>query len=229
MDFISEEFRKKIQTLAGIMLEVVTMADKEVMYKDSPQRIPFDRALMRQAIERGQEVGLSFQSNNEKYKMPVTKFRIIQPVAMGMSKKGELVIRALHVLGQSEREAMETGQRSAEVENEWRLFKAKNIKGMWLTGRYFAGPMPGYNPNDKGMTSVEVAIDFAKAREYQNNLSKEQAFKDRAAQQQTQNKNIKPLFKKDIPGPNRPLPKIKDIPSVNKNPSQEPGQDNSVS
>ncbi len=224
MNNLSEDYKKKIQTLAGVLNEAVSMSDKEIMYKDSPQRVPFDRALMKQAIERGQEIGLSFQSNNEKYKMPVTKFRVVQPVAMGISKKGELVIRGLHIIGQSEREALATGRRSAEVENEWRLFKAKNVKGMWLTGRYFSGPMPGYNPSDKGMTNVEVSIDFTKAKEYQNNLSKEKAFKDREAQQQ---KNIKPLFKKDLPPVNQDISKLP--PSQRKKqglPMKNPGQNN---
>ena len=192
MEFLSEKYKKKLLTLAGMLEEAVSAAEKEILYKNSVQRVPFDRALMKQAIENGEEVGLSFQSNNDKYKMPVSKFRIVQPVAMGISKKGELVIRGLHVIGQSEREALATGSRSAEVENEWRLFKVKNIKTMFMTNRYFHGPMPGYNPNDKGMTSIEVSINFSKAKAYQDNLQAQ--LKDKEKQKTA--KPIKPLFKK---------------------------------
>lgn len=194
MEFLSEDYKTRLQHLAGLM-EAISSSEKEILYKDSAQRIPFDRALMKQAIERGMEVGLSFQSNNEKYKMPVTKYRIIQPVAMGTSTAGELVIRGVHIVGQSERAARETGSRSAEVENEWRLFKAKNIKGMWLTGRYFSEPIPGYNANDSDMSSIEVAYNPMKARSYQDGISKEKAYKEREKELQQQNK-VRPLFRK---------------------------------
>ena len=69
--------------------------------------------------------------------MPVAKYRIIYPVAMGISKAGNQVIRAYHKFGQSEGEAIRTGKRSAEVEGAWRLMKTSNIKSMWLTGTFF--------------------------------------------------------------------------------------------
>ena len=76
--------------------------------------------------------------------MPVAKARIIHPVALGTDKKGNLVIRGLHIAGQSEKAARETGVRSAEVEAEkegigaWRLFKASNVRSMWFTDRFFS-------------------------------------------------------------------------------------------
>jgi len=145
-----------------ILLEVSDI-DKTQLYAKSNERKPFNRELMKQAIESGLEVGLSFKSDNEEYTMPTTKYRIIWPVVMGTSKKGNLVIRGYHIIGQSERKAIETGVRSAEVQNEWRLFNAKNIKGMWLTGRSFADLPSNYNPQDKSMNSIIVSFNKNKA------------------------------------------------------------------
>jgi len=205
----------RLQKLAGIvLLEEVSMEDKEKLYSNSYQRIPFDRSLMKSAIERGEQVGITFQSNNSKYKMPTVKYRVINPVCMGIGKSGELLIRAQHVIGQSEREAIRTGIRSAEVEDQWRLFKAKNIKGMFLTGNYFHGPMPNYNPNDKGMISIEVAIDFAKAKAYQDELVKQ------AKEKENIKKPIVPLFKAQEQQPVKPIstevPVVPETPKINK-------------
>lgn len=146
-----------------ILLEV-SDADKDLMYAKSNERKAFNRNLMKSSIENGLEVGLSFKSNNDDYTMPTTKYRIIWPVAMGTSKKGNLVIRGYHIVGQSERKAIETGIRSAEAENEWRLFNASNIKGMWLTGRSFSDLPSNYNPQDKSMTSVIASFNKNKAQ-----------------------------------------------------------------
>jgi len=208
---LSEQYKRRIQELAGIFItEAMDMATRERLYIKSGERVPFNREMMKQAILNGQELGISFQSNNEKYKMPTTKFRVIQPVAMGIDRKGALVIRGLHVAGQSEDKARKTGVRSAEAENEWRLFKASNIKSMWLTGRYFRGPMPGYNPNDKMMTSIIASIDFNKAKAYQDTIEKEMlASKEKSTEEKK--KLIRPLFKQDYEVPS-------EQPSVNSGP-----------
>jgi len=145
-----------------ILLEV-SDADKNAMFAKSNERKAFNRDFMKQAIENGFEVGLSFKSDNDEYTMPTTKYRIIWPVVMGTTKKGNLAIRGYHIVGQSEKKAIETGIRSAEAENEWRLFNTKNIKGMWLTGRIFTDLPSNYNPQDKSMNSVTVSFDKNKA------------------------------------------------------------------
>jgi mRNA-degrading endonuclease RelE of RelBE toxin-antitoxin system len=166
---ISESYKERLQKLAGILSEA-TEQEKELAFKYSNQRVPYNKDLMIQAINEGREIGVLFQSNNEKYKMPVAKYRIIYPVALGLSKKGNAVIRAFHKMGQSESEAIKTGRRSAEVENDWRLLKVSNIKSMWFTGNLFRGPLEAYNPHDKSMITVEVAADFVKIRKFQDDL-----------------------------------------------------------
>lgn len=168
---ISEEYKKRLQELAGLVNEI-TDAERSAAFVASDKRIPYNKDLMIQAIQEGREVGILFQSSNDKYKMPVAKYRTIYPVALGISKKGNAVIRAFHKIGQSESEALKTGRRSAEAENDWRLMKVSNIKSMWMTGTFFRGPLEAYNPNDKGMLNVEVSADFNKIRKFQDDLVK---------------------------------------------------------
>jgi hypothetical protein len=153
------------------LTESTPASDKAKLFQGSSERGAFSRDLMRQAIEQGAEVGLLFQSNNSRYKMPVSKYRIIQPVAVGTNANGQVVVRGIHVFGQSERAAQETGVRSAEIENEWRLFNASNIKGMWLTGRYYSDPIPNVSASDKGMASIDVVYSPSRAAAYQATIA----------------------------------------------------------
>ncbi len=161
---------QRLQVLAGIILEAVTDADRESAFARSGERVSFNRELLKQAIEHGETIGLLFRAKNEKYETPIYKYRTINPVAFGISTAGREVVRGLHVIGQSEFEARKSGKRSAEAENQWRLFKTENIRGMWLTGKFFDKAPAGYNSSDKGMSSVITRFDAAKAKAYQNSI-----------------------------------------------------------
>lgn len=180
---LDESYKNRIQKLAGIISEV-DQQTKTQMLSNSKDRVPFNRELMKQAIEQGREIGLLFKSDNEKYTMPVSKYRIVRPVAMGTSSDGNTVVRGLHVFGQSEKKAQETGNRSAEAEGEWRLFNANNIKGMWFTDSFFTQSPPGFNPNDKQMRSIEVAFNPNKARQEQTKLALQRSVDDQETQKQ---------------------------------------------
>lgn len=185
---ISETYKKRLQALAGIVLTEATNQEKEQAFAKSNERIPFSKDLMIQAIEEGREVGILFQSNNDSYKQPVSKYRIIYPVAIGLSKKGNAVIRAYQRMGQSESQARKTGVRSAEAEGVWRLMKVSNIKSMWFTENLFRGPLEAYNARDKSMINVEVAADFPAIIALQDKmLANDEKKKNK--------KNITPLFK----------------------------------
>jgi len=202
---ISESYKKRLQELAGIpvttevVLTEVTDAERNLAFAGSNKRVPYNKDLMIQAIKEGREIGILFQSDNEKYKMPVAKYRIIRPVALGISKAGNSVIRILHVFGQSESEARKTGIRSQEAENVWRLIKASNIKSMWMTGTFFYGPLESYNRADKGMLNVELAADFNKIRKFQQDLVKQEKTAEKAKEKAGMIKKIgfpeKPLDK----------------------------------
>jgi len=209
---LSESYKKRLQKLAGILTEA-TQSEREIAFAASDERVPFDTDLMTTAILQGREVGLYFQSNNEKYKMPVTKARIIYPVAMGTSTAGNQVVRALHKMGQSESEAIKTGVRSAEVDNEWRLLKVENIKGMWFTGNFFRGPIDGYNPNDKGMTNVNVSTNFTNVRRFQDDLFKKlNAEKNKKDERDKMLKTFKETGERPVEQPINTVPIEQDIP-----------------
>jgi hypothetical protein len=159
----------------SLILEVSAEEKSKIMGK-SNERVPFNTDLMKQAIEQGREIGINYRSSNDKYEMPVTKSRIIHPVAMGTDKNGNIVIRGLHITGQSEKAARQTGVRSAEVEaekdgmNAWRLFKVDNLRSMWFTGRFFSDNIPGYNPNDKAMSTKIAVYNPTVAKQHQDQL-----------------------------------------------------------
>jgi hypothetical protein len=175
---LSESYKRRLKKLAGLITEeLYDFSDEErtIAYKDFDKRVPFSKDLMAKAIREGWEVGISFKSDNDKYKMPIAKTRVIYPVAMGLSKKGNLVIRAFHKIGQSESGAMTAQKigmknyRSTEVKDEWRLFKATNIKNMWLTGDFFKlENVSGYKETgDKGMTVVEIQAKKSQVSKFQ--------------------------------------------------------------
>ena len=89
---LSESYKIRLKELAGLtsLDEAMDPVSKSNAMKKSSERFTFDRNKMKEAIEQGREIGLSFQSNNSNYKMPVTKYRIVWPVAMGIDKKGNL-------------------------------------------------------------------------------------------------------------------------------------------
>jgi hypothetical protein len=169
---LSESYKKRLKELAGLkpLEEAMSPEAKSAAMKKSSTRFSFDKDKMKNAIEQGREIGLSFQSNNSKYKMPVTKYRIIWPVAMGIDDNGNLVVRAYHVEGQSEKAARETGVRSAEATDVWRLFKVANIKNMWFTDNFFNQTLPGYKEKDSAMVTIMASYNPTKAKSYQDSL-----------------------------------------------------------
>ena len=158
---LSEGFKKRIQKLAGILLE----SDR---YANMGKRTKFSIDIMKDAIIHGQIVGLIYQSE----KMPIWKSRIIFGTTIGMSPRGVLLIRGVHLEGFSESMAQKTGQRSAQDKNSWKLFKSSNIKSMFLVDEYMDHvPIPGYRMNgDDAMSSIIAYFDPQKAKLYQDGL-----------------------------------------------------------
>jgi len=175
---LTESYIRKIvrEIIKESLILEISADEKTKAYAKSNERVPFNPELMKQAIMQGREIGLNFKSNNDKYTMPATKTRLIHPVAFGVNKSGNQVVRGLHITGQSEKEAIRTGQRSAEIDAEtegmgaWRMFKTENIKSMWFTDRFFSDDIPGYNPNDRGMASIYVSYNPKTAKKYQDEI-----------------------------------------------------------
>ena len=222
---LSEEYKGRLRKLAGIEdLNELDNATKYDLFDKSKSRTNFNLDKMKMAIENGEEIGLGYQSKNSKYTMPIMKYRIIWPVAIGYNKKGELILRGVHISGQSERAARETGIRSAEAENEWRLFKISNIKSMWNTGRYFNTQIPFYNPADKSMSSVITNYDPAVAAAYQDTLIQKQEEQPVEPEAPETNKPQAPSAnKKEAPKPERaPAAAKKEAPKPEKKAATQP-------
>jgi len=218
---LSEDYKRRLAELCGLIPDNVEIIveDSAVAnpYAFSKNRIPFDMNLMKTWIEQGAEIGVTYQSNNEKYKMPIWKQRIFWPFAMGYDKNGQLIIRGVHVEGQSEKKALETNPRqgSAQAKNEWRLLKVSNLKSMFPTGAFFQGPPSGingaYNPNDSAMSKIIVAFDRNVAIAKQKALKMATPVSPTPVDVKKPVVKAKPVIKPAIKPAVKPIPKIEPV------------------
>lgn len=82
--------------------------------------------------------------------------REIEPVALGKSKAGNLVMRAWDREG-----ASHTGYKGEQPLPGWRLFRLDKILSCKPTGEIYNTPRPNYNFNgDKSMVSVMTIAKF---------------------------------------------------------------------
>lgn len=87
--------------------------------------------------------------------------REIEPVALGKSKAGNLVMRAWDREG-----ASHTGYKGEQPLPGWRLFRLDKILSMKPTGEIYNTPRPNYNFNgDKSMSSVITIAKFDNAQQ----------------------------------------------------------------
>jgi hypothetical protein len=168
---LSESYRNRLKILAGLLNEKIEMTQQDVSagWAKSSERTAYNESRMLDAIESGRVIGISYKSKNDKYEMPVTKFRFVMPVTLGKIN-GKLMLSGYHLHGQSEKEARISGVRSAEAKGVWRLFEITpdKFKGMWDTDLYFYENPPGYKKNDSRMDSIIAQYDVNKAIEIKN-------------------------------------------------------------
>jgi predicted DNA-binding transcriptional regulator YafY len=82
--------------------------------------------------------------------------RVIEPVAFGLSKKGNAVLRAWDREG-----ASHTAYKGEKPLPGWRLFRLDKMDFIRPTQETFDTPKPGYNPNgDKSMERVFINAVF---------------------------------------------------------------------
>lgn len=83
-------------------------------------------------------------------------YREIEPVCLGISKRGNQVLRAWEIEGSSHTNTVEGNPIPG-----WRMFKLVDILTFKPTGDNFYEMRPNYNPNgDRSMTSVIVNAVF---------------------------------------------------------------------
>ena len=89
--------------------------------------------------------------------------REVEPVALGKSKAGNLVMRAWDREG-----ASHTGYKGEQPLPSWRLFRLDKMLSMKPTGEVYNTPRPNYNfSGDKSMTSVITIAKFNNAQPQQ--------------------------------------------------------------
>ena len=82
--------------------------------------------------------------------------RTIEPVCVGYSKAGNMVLRGWDLTG-----ASHTAYKGEQPLPSWRLFRVDKIFTYKPTGDNFYTARPGYNPNgDKSMTRVILNANF---------------------------------------------------------------------
>ncbi len=181
MSFLSESYKNRIKSLAGIISEAgsTSEADRDIAFAKTNERVPYKKDLMIYAIKNGLEIGLLFKTKNDKDTMPIAKYRTLQPLALGTNKKGNECVVGYHKIGQSESEARKTGRRSAEIKDEWRLFKTKNILSMWITGNKFDKSPAGFKgSSDSRMANIEIYFKPLEAKRLQSKTVAEEKAKE---------------------------------------------------
>ncbi len=74
--------------------------------------------------------------------------RKVEPHCHGVSRAGKEVLRGYQVGGYSE-----SGNPVG-----WRLFEVAKISGLRHSGEVFVADRPGYNPNDRDMSSIHCHV-----------------------------------------------------------------------
>lgn len=81
--------------------------------------------------------------------------RYIEPFALGVSSKGNMVVRAWLIKGVSK-----TGKINPKLVPGWRLFKINRIQTIETTLEKFTSARPDYNPEDEQMTKIIATAKF---------------------------------------------------------------------
>lgn len=135
-------------------------------FEDIPVNKPikYDEKIVIKAIQYGMIFLISYKG--EKNKHFAGNERVIYPMVLGRSSKGNILIRGYHLNGYSV-------SSNRHIQKIWRMFRADRILSMTFTGSFYRLPPLGYNMNDKGMRGGIIAkADFNVIRKNQQNLVK---------------------------------------------------------
>ena len=125
---------KLTESLRGLILEIASVES------------------VQNAINRRQVVSMNYDGNPDGGQ----GFRALEPVALGRSKRGNLVMRAWDREGASH--TAKTGEQPLPGRRMFRLDKIFSFKP---TGEVYNEPHPGYNFNgDKSMVSIITIAKF---------------------------------------------------------------------
>jgi hypothetical protein len=123
------------------------------------------------AIKYGMIFLINYKGENDK--IFIGHERVIQPMVIGKSSKGKILIRGWHLNGWSV-------SSNRHMQKIWRMFRLDRVLSMTFTGSFYRLPPQGYNMNDKGMRGGIIAkADFNEIRKNQQALLKAQEIQNR--------------------------------------------------
>lgn len=98
--------------------------------------------------------------------LPAGHERVIYPMVLGRSSKGNILLRVYHLNGWSV-------SSNRHIEKIWRMFRLDRVLSITFTGSFYRLPPSGYNMNDRGMLGGIIArADFNEIRKNQQSLVK---------------------------------------------------------
>lgn len=116
------------------------------------------------AIKYGMIFLISYKGAKDN--LPAGHERVIYPMVIGKSSKGNILVRGYHLNGWSV-------SANRHIDKIWRMFRLDRLLSITFTGSFYRLPPAGYNMNDKGMRGGIIArADFNEIRRNQQNLVK---------------------------------------------------------
>lgn len=127
--------------------------------------------IITKAIKYGMVFLISYKG--EKDKSFAGHERVIYPMVIGRSSKGNILLRGYHLNGWSV-------SNNRHIEKIWRMFRLDRILSITFTGSFYRLPPSGYNMNDKGMRGgIITKADFSEIRKNQQSLVKKQQIQNK--------------------------------------------------
>ena len=99
--------------------------------------------------------------------------RVLYPMVIGKSNKGNVLIRAYHLNGWSV-------SANRHINKIWRMFRLDRVLSVTFTGSFYRLPPAGYNMKDRGFHGgIIAAADFNQIRRNQQSLLKSQQIQNK--------------------------------------------------
>jgi hypothetical protein len=133
--------------------------------------IKYSDAVMTKAIRYGMIFLVNYKGAEDKHF--AGHERVIQPMVLGRSAQGKILLRGWHLNGWSV-------SSKRHINKIWRMFRTDRILSMTFTGSFYRLPPSGYNMNDKGMRGGIIAkADFNEIRRNQQALINQNKIQNR--------------------------------------------------
>jgi hypothetical protein len=105
--------------------------------------------------------------------LPAGHERVVYPMVLGRSSKGNILLRVYHLNGWSV-------SSNRHIEKIWRMFRLDRVLSITFTGSFYRLPPAGYNMNDRGMLGGIIArADFNEIRRNQQSLVQANKIQDK--------------------------------------------------